>query len=259
VAQATVRPPVRPAGRSGQPAWVANSRTFDANDRRMRIAVVLTDMGISAAAAAVAIRHLPPEVTFAFNPYANGLTQIVRQARADGHEVLLNLPMEPNGYPTIDPGPQTLLTRLSAKENVERLDIILAKATGYVGVNEHLGTRFALSAEAMKPVLEALNERGLMYLDSRDSPRSVGAALATELRLPRAINDRFLDIEPSRDAIDARLAEIEQIARESGSAVAIGHPIPVTFERLTMWIPTLQGKGFVLAPITAVVNRQGER
>jgi polysaccharide deacetylase 2 family uncharacterized protein YibQ len=220
---------------------------------------VLTDMGLSAAAAEVAIRHLPPEITFAFNPYANGVAQIVQRARTDGHEVLLNLPMEPNGYPTIDPGPQTLLTRLSAKENVERLDLILAKASGYVGVNEHLGTRFSTSAEAMKPVLEALGEHGLMYLDSRDNPRSVGGAMASELRLPRALNDRFLDTEPSREAIDARLAELEQIARESGSAVAIGHPLPVTFERLTIWIPTLPSKGIVLAPITAVANRQSDR
>jgi uncharacterized protein len=259
VAQAAARPPVRPAGRNGQPAWVANSRAFDANDRRKRIAIVLTDMGLSPAAADVAIRHLPPEVTLAFNTYANGVAQMVQRARADGHEVLLNLPMEPNGYPTIDPGPQTLLTRLSGRENIERLETVLKRASGIVGVNAHLGSRFTQSGDAMKPVLEALNERGLMYLDSRDAPRSVGGALAGELRLPRAINDRFLDIEPSREAIDARLAEIEQIAKDSGSAVAMGHPIPVTFERLTMWIPTLPGKGFVIAPITAIANRQGDR
>src|SRR5262249_53883478 len=88
----------------------------------------------------------------------------------------------------------------------------------------------------------------LMYLDSRDQQRSVGVALASELRLPRAMNDRFLDTEPSREAIDARLAEIEQIAREGGAAVAMGHPIPVTFERLTMWIPSLPGKGARAAP-----------
>jgi uncharacterized protein len=236
--------------------WQKLASPFDANDSRPRIAVVVVDLGLSSAATQTAIQNLPAGVTLSFSPYADNLTNWINLARAAGHETLLGLPMEPANFPTRDPGPQTLLTSLSPRENLDRLDWVLGRAQGYVGVTNYMGSRFTTSPQALRPVLTTLRDRGLMFLDARTTPRSEAAHLATEISLPRAINDRMIDDQASRAAIDAMLGDVEKVARETGNAVAMGQPYPVTFERLATWLPTLEGKGFALAPITAMVNRQ---
>ncbi|HTP82022.1 MAG TPA: divergent polysaccharide deacetylase family protein [Alphaproteobacteria bacterium] len=247
------QPPAQPPSES---LWQKLASPFDANDARPRVAVVIVDLGLSSAATQTAIQNLPAAVSLGFSPYADNLPNWVNLARAAGHEVLLGLPMEPANFPTRDPGPQTLLTSLSPRENIDRLDWVLGRAQGYVGVTNYMGSRFTTSAQALRPVLTTLRDRGLMFVDARTTPRSEAARLATEVSLPRAINDRMIDEQASRAAIDAMLADIERVAKQTGNAVAMGQPYPVTFERLAAWLPTLDGKGFALAPITAMVNRQ---
>lgn len=256
---AAVTPKLPTARETTAPAWIRYGRPFDANDRRPRIAIVIGDLGLSSAATTAAIQQLPGEVTLAFSPYADGLENWISLARAAGHEVLLNLPMEPVNFPINDPGPRTLLTSLSSQQNLERLDWVLTRVVGYVGVTNQMGSRFTTMPDSLKPVLGALNERGLMFLDSRTTPRSVAAKVASEIGLPRAIVDRQIDQEASRPAIDGRLGEIERAARETGSAVAMAQPYPVTLERINAWLPSLEGKGFVLSPLTAIANRQADR
>lgn len=254
---AAVAPPAPQAKPPAPPAiWQQLASPFDANDTRPRVAVVIVDLGLSSAATQAAIQNLPARVTLTFSPYADNLNNWINLARAAGHEVLLGLPMEPTSFPTRDPGPETLLTSLSPTENLDRLNWVLSRATGYVGVTNNMGSRFTASAQALRPVLVTLRDRGLMFLDARTTPRSEAAHLATEIGLPRAINDRMIDEEASRVAIDAMLADVEKVAKETGNAVAMGQAYPVTFERLAAWLPTLDGKGIVLAPITALVNRQ---
>lgn len=239
--------------------WQRFARPFDTNDARPRIAVVIVDLGLSSAATEAAIQHLPGGVTLAFSPYADGLENWLNLARAAGHEVMLGLPMEPANFPLRDPGPRTLLTSLTPQQNLERLDWVLGRASGIVGLTNHMGSRFTASTDALRPVLTRLRDRGLIFLDARTTPRSVAAGLASQLNLPRAINDRLIDQEASRASIDALLADIEKVAKETGNAVATGQPYPVTFERLAAWLPTLEGKGIALAPVSAVVNRQPDR
>jgi polysaccharide deacetylase 2 family uncharacterized protein YibQ len=255
---AAVAPRVPPSDQRGgpPPAWQQFARPFDPNDERPRIAVVVVDLGLSNAATAAAVQNLPGAVTLSFSPYAESLESWINLARAAGHEVLLGLPMEPANFPVRDPGPRTLLTSLSPRQNLERMDWVLGRVSGYVGVTNNMGSRFTASADALRPVLTSLRDRGLVFLDARTSPRSVAAGLATSLGLPRAINDRLIDQEAARASIDANLADIERVARETGNAVALGQPFPVTFERLNNWLPTLEGKGFALAPVTALLNRQ---
>jgi uncharacterized protein len=257
---AAIAPPRLPSAReAAQPPWLRYSRSFDANDRRPRVALIISELGLSSAATTASIQQTPPDVTLAFSPYADNLEHWIGLARAAGHEVLVNLPMEPINFPANDPGPRALLTSLSAQQNLERLDWVLGRISGYVGVTNHMGSRFTTMPDVLKPVLTVINERGLMFVDSRASARSVAAKLASDIGLPRAINDRQIDQEASRPSIDNRLAEIERIARESGSAVAMAQPYPVTLERVLAWLQTLETKGLVLAPITAVANRQADR
>jgi polysaccharide deacetylase 2 family uncharacterized protein YibQ len=247
-------------GSDGRLPWRVYARPFDVNDERPRVAVVLSALGLSSAATESAIQGLPGGVTLAFQPYTDNLQQWIHLARAAGHEVLINLPLEPLDYPVNDPGPQALFTAFEPAENLDRLNWTLSRVTGYVGVATHMGSRFTTSRDAMEPIMRVLSERGLLFVDTRSSARSVATNLSSELGVPRAINDRFLDAgEISRATIDARLAEVERIAREVGVSVAVGQAYPVTIERIRAWVPTLDGKGLVLAPISAVVNLQADR
>ncbi|MFQ5784664.1 MAG: divergent polysaccharide deacetylase family protein [Alphaproteobacteria bacterium] len=239
-------------------AWLAYARPAELPAGRPLIVVVVTGLGQSRAAATAAVR-MPGAVTLGFVSYARDLQKWIDLARAGGHEVVLDLPMEPERYPAIDPGPQALFTTLPNAENLDRLSWHLGRATGYIGVTHNMGSRFTASADALGPVLAALKARGLMYLDARTSSRSVGGALAAAAGLPHAVNDRFLDAEASRPAIDRRLAEVERIARRRGLAVTMGQAFPVTLARLEEWLPTLEAKGFTLAPLSAVVRRQAQR
>ncbi|MCH8036952.1 MAG: divergent polysaccharide deacetylase family protein [Proteobacteria bacterium] len=237
--------------------WRRNSQPFDQTDTRPRIAVVLTGLGLASTLTEAAIKELPPGITLSFTPYSRKLNQWVALARVNGHEVLLDLPMEPTTYPDDDPGPQALLTALSSRQNLARLDWTLGRTTGYVGVAATMGSRFAASEEHMTPILLALKDRGLLFLDNRASDDSVGARLASEIGVPHAVNDRPLDwAQASRVAIDARLIQLENMARSEGFAVAMGRPYPVTIERLRDWAKGLEARGLVLAPISAIANRQ---
>lgn len=246
--------PLPAISRDGREPWQVYARPFDGSDARPKIAIVVNWLGLSDAATEAAIQELPGGVTLAFAPYAENLTNWVRLARAAGHEVLLNLPMEPLNYPANDPGPQTLLTSLSPARNLDRLEWTLSRVTGYVGVTNYMGSRFTTSSASLKPVLKALKGRGLLFLDSRSSSRSLAPEVAKELDLPWVANNRFLDNQASRRAIDAELEALEVVARSQGYAVGIGFPYPVTLERLAAWIPTLQEKGFVLAPVSAIAK-----
>lgn len=246
-------PVIAPDGRQ---AWQVYARPFDETEKRPRIALIVGDLGLSAAATTAAIQRLPAPVTLAFAPYAHNLNDWIAQARAAGHEVMLQLPMEPLDYPTSDPGPQALLTSLDAAGNLQRLEWVLSRVAGYVGVTNYMGSKFTTSPDNLRPVLTALKGRGLLFLDSRSSQRSVAAKLAKELGMPVAVNNRFVDNEASRAAIDARLDELERIAKATGIAVGIGYPYPVTIERIGAWAQGLPGRGLALAPVSAVVNRQ---
>ena len=204
-------------------------------------------------------REFALEVQQRARPYADGLERSVQTAREAGHEVLINLPMEPANFAASDPGPQALLTTLTAQQNLGRLDWILGRADGYIGVASLNGARFVTSEKALQPVLANLRDRGFVYVEKTVGAPSVAPRLARELGVPRAHADRWIDSDPTRASIDARLAEIERVALQSGNAVAIAQPLPVTFERLAIWQTTLAGKNLVLAPISAVINRQPDR
>ncbi len=245
---------------AGREPWKVYARPTKRGDDRPKVAVILSGLGLSSAATDAAIQGLPGEVTLAFQPFADNIQQWIRLSRAAGHEVLLNLPMEPVDFPANDPGPRALFVSLSPEENQDRLRWALSRVSGYVGVVNHMGSRFTVSREAMQPILAELKARGLLFVDARSAARSVATVLASEMQVPRAINDRFLDNrEVSRVTVDAQLAEVEEIARETGVSIAIGQAFPVTIERIREWSDTLSAKGIALVPISAVVDRQPDR
>ncbi len=248
-------PVVAPDGRTPLQIY---ARPYKATGRP-RIAIVVGSLGLSRATTMTAIQQLPGGVSLAFAPYGRNLQDYVNQARAAGHEVLLQVPMEPMDYPTNDPGPHTLLTSLTIHRNLQRLDWLLGRFAGYVGVVNFMGGRFTSTEPHLLPMLEALRDRGLMFLDARASSSSVASDVAGKIGLTIAANDRVLDAVASRAAIDARLFELERLASASGGAIGIGFPYPVTIERLAQWTRAIGDRGFDLVPISAVTDHQEAR
>lgn len=243
-------------GQDGRQPWSTYGRPFNLDDTRPRVAVVVTGLGLSAAETRRTISELPGAFSLSFSPYARDLEQQMARARRAGHETLVDLPMEPLDFPRDDPGPSTLLTSLSLVDNLNRLEWVLGRAPGYVGVTTWMGSQFTTVEDALMPVLEGLKQRGLLLVDSRATSRSIATELASSIQLPRAFNNTFIDATPSIDSIDRALAGLEAIARQQRYAVGIARPLPVTLDRLARWAGTLEGKGIALAPVSAIADRQ---
>jgi len=241
-------------GEAGRAPWKIYSRPFLGNADAPRIALVIQGIGLNADTDRSAMEQLPPEVTFAVSPYAETPQDVADRARAAGHEVLLMLPMEPFDYPDNDPGPLTLLVDMPQDEMIDRLHRILGRFQGYVGVVNHMGSRFTSDRTAFEPVVTDLARRGLLVLDARTSADSVLPVAARTAGLPTVVNDRYIDNDASAVAIDRLLDRLLQIAREEGAAVGIGRPYPVTLARISSFAERLAGTSVVLTPLSAVVG-----
>ncbi len=228
----------------------AYARPFDAADPRPRVAIIVAGIGLSDADSRRAIETLPPGVDLAMSAYAANPAALAQFAREHGHELLLSLPMEPQGYPLNEEGPHALLTGASAVDNAKNLTWTLERFAGYAGVTNvsdtMLGERFSGMAEPFGLVTRALAERGLLFVDGRaGAPTLTGIAGQTA--------DLVLDDPPARADIEARLASLERSARANGSALAVaGLPRPVLLEAIVSWARGLESRGVVLAPVSAV-------
>jgi hypothetical protein len=194
-------------------------------------------------------------VTFGFAPYGTDLERQVARARTEGHEVLLQIPMEPFDYPDNDPGPQTLLTSLDAGQNVDRLHWLMSRFQGYVGISNFMGARFTSSEQALAPVLKETAKRGLIYVDDGASARSLASQIAGANNLSFAKADVALDAVPTAADIDRALNRLETIARERGLAVGYANALPVSIERVAKWAKAAEGRGVLLVPISGIIAK----
>jgi uncharacterized protein len=217
-----------------------------------RIAIVVTGLGVSAQVTQRAMDKLPSTVTFAFSPYGADIEPMATSARAAGHEILLQTPMEPFDYPDNDPGPQTLLTTLSMEQNLDRLHWLMSRFQGYVGIANFMGARFTSAEQALAPVLKEAARRGLIYVDDGSSPRSLAGQIANANHLPFAKAEVVLDAVPASVHIDRALAKLEALARQHGSAVGIASALPASIDRIAQWAKAAEARGMVLVPITAI-------
>jgi polysaccharide deacetylase 2 family uncharacterized protein YibQ len=234
-------------------AWRRNALPYRDLGSRPLIAIVIDDVGLDRPRSRRAW-ELPGPLTLSFLPYARDLSEQAKAARAHGKELMLHLPMEPNGRN--DPGPGALLVSLSDSELRQRVTSALDSFDGYVGVNNHMGSRFTAWRPGMETVLRLFKARGLLFLDSRTTPQTVGDQIAQELGVPSVARNVFLDDEETVEAVRRKLAETEAVARRQGFVVAIGHPHEVTLQALADWLPGVAGKGLALAPLSAVLRKR---
>ena len=254
---AAIQPPVPDAIRppaDGKPAWQRYAMPAPVASKGPRVAIVIDDMGVNKPQTAAAI-GLPSPITFAFLPYAQDVAGQAAKARAAGHELIVHMPMQPQG--PADPGPGALNPALPVAENVKRLKHNLEAFGAYVGINNHMGSRATEDTPLMSAVMAELKARGLMFLDSRTTAKSVGSKAAISAGIPNVQRDVFLDHEIDERKIAAQLDRLEAIARRHGAAIAIGHPHPETLKVLNRWLPAAQARGIVFVPLTALVAVPG--
>jgi hypothetical protein len=221
-----------------------------------RIAIIVGGLGISATGTAEALAKLPAPVTLAIAPYGKNLETLAERAQSANHEVLLQAPMEPFDFPDNDPGPETLLTTLTADQNIDRLHWQMSRFQGYVGIVSYMGARFTSSEPSLAPVLRETARRGLIYVDDGASPRSAASQIAGSHSFPFAKTDVTIDALPTPVEIDHALARLELQARQHGTAVGLANALPATVARIAEWAKKVEGRGFVLVPITMVATRE---
>jgi uncharacterized protein len=217
------------------------------------VSIVVGGLGVGAAKTTDAIMKLPPAVTLAFTPYGSDPTKLAERARAQGHEILLQIPMEPFDYPDNDPGPQTLLTTLAPEQNLDRMYWHLSRFQGYAGIANFMGARFVATDAVMQPIVREAAKRGLGYLDDGSAPRSVAPSLAAGQAMPFAKADLSIDAVPTAAEIDRAFVKLESLAKERGTAVGIASALPISIERIGAWVKTLETHGIMLVPLTTVM------
>lgn len=247
---ATIAPP--PINAGADAAWLKNSVAFSVPQGRPLIAVVLDDVGVARSHAELAI-DLPGVITLSFMTYADGVADMAARARAKGHELMLHVPMEPLGN-QIDAGPRVLTVGASEGELLKWLSWGLDRFPGYIGINNHMGSRFTQDERGMQVVLAELKRRNLLFLDSRTIGNTVGDKLAARMGVPHVMRDVFLDNEMDEAAVIKQLMQAERVAASEGQAIAIGHPHPATIAAIRAWMPKAEARGFVIVPLSAVAK-----
>ncbi len=222
---------------------------------KLRIAIVISGLGISAKATTAALASLPPGVTLGFAPYSTDVQHWVSQARQFGHEVVLEVPMEPFDFPDSDPGPHTLRAGVGEDSNLQRLTWTLSRFTGYAGVTNLLGQRFLSDTGALSPAMTYLARRGLYFYDNGAAQQSVAPQVAASTATAFAKSSETLDGLQTALEIDRHLSALEDQARANGSAIGSGFLYPVTVDRIAAWAKGLSGRGFVLVPVSAIAGQ----
>ncbi|HIM20066.1 MAG TPA: divergent polysaccharide deacetylase family protein, partial [Rhodospirillales bacterium] len=229
-----------------------------------RVSIIIRGVGLNRNATLAAINKLPAAISLAFSPYGKGIEEWASLARGAGHETLMSLPMEPVDFPSLDPGPLSLLTDFKSETNVARLYSIMNLSQAYVGFIQHMGSRFTTSEAAFKPIIKILKDRGLLFVDDGLVKGGLGIRLASDFSLPHARSDMIIDDDASGVKIAQNLLQLEKIAKKNQSsiglakknqsAIGIGEPYPATIMQIARWAKTLKGKMIDLAPISAVVR-----
>lgn len=224
----------------------------------VRVAILVTGLGLPDSPPAAVLKGLPPSISVAYGAYGRSLQDGVTFARADGHEVLLQIPLEPNNYPTENPGPHTLLTTLPPEENMKRLQWLMSRYTGYVGVTNLMGGKFETTQNAMTPILEEMKSRGLLYVDDGSVQGSTAGQIAGTIGLDYSVASVQIDANASSADIAKQLAKLESLAKEKGAAIGVVKAKPATVKQLAEWAGKLQSKGVVLVPVSAAVRSQSQ-
>ncbi len=244
---------------NGRKPWLAYAKPVSRSELQSdtaKIVIVLGGMGINENLTRRAIEDLPSGVTFAFAPYGKSVQALVNAARVEGHEVMLHLPMEPFGYPTVDPGPKTLLAAADPSETLQNLHWLMSRFAGYTGVVNYMGAKFTGERAAFEVVAAELGRRGLVYLDDGSSIRSLAEELGGGAKLPVRKAERLIDASGGFGVTLNNLRAAEADARKSGVVVVVGSGLASTIEAVQAWAKGAEERGVLIVPASAAFRCQ---
>lgn len=222
--------------------------------RGTRIAIVIGGLGLSQTGTQRALDKLPEDITLAFAATGNSLFRWMPVARRGGHEILLQVPLEPFDYPDNDPGRLTLVSKDSAADNIKRLHESMARMTNYTGIMNYLGGRFLADPAALEPVMQEISNRGLLFLDDGSSAQSLSATFAKAFGGPHAFADVMLDQEVSKAAVLKKLDELERIALRKGSAIGVASAFDESIDAVTEWSRQAQDRGIEIVGVSVLAG-----
>lgn len=232
----------------------AYARPFANPENRPTVSIVLGGLGINRTHTKSAIEELPPEVTLSFAPTAYNLQGWIDQARAAGHEVLLEVPMEPYEFGRERAHSQTLYASHSEAELNSNLNYLMSRASGYFGIINYQGSKFATDEAATSHIAGLLSERGVALVEDGSLSRSVFPSAAEQAGLRFRAANTPIDARPDGEEIETKLMELESLAMENGSSLGTGFAYPITIDLLKEWTSRLDEKGIVLAPVSAATR-----
>ena len=247
--------PLPKIGKDGRKPWEVYSRPPNVTGSNPRVAILVKGLGFSRAVSMAAIKKLPGNISLSFSPYARDLNDWLVRARLGGHEVFLELPMESKKFPAEDAGPLGLNTNLQVADNMKRLHQVMSKMGGYVGLVSTMGSKYSEAEGQLKPILQEIKKRGLMFVDGTGA-KSAAPRIAAEIELPKAFVNIVLDDPPDRQSLDRKLKSMESIVKKQAVAVAVIHAYPSTIERLIIWVRTMEDRQMTLVPLSAVADKQ---
>ena len=244
---------------SGQTPFNVYARDVDpkilASDRP-KVALLIGGMGLNTGLTLKAIADLPPEVSFAFAPYGNALQRLVDKARAAGHEAFLQVPMEPFGYPSINPGERTLLAAPDDGSNLDNLMWFMGRFSGYVGIINYMGARFAANDAALRPVLTQMKTRGLVFVDDGTLSGGQFDKTSQAVGLDFVHSSRIIDTSSNVDDIVANLKKLEDAANGGALVLGTGSGLASTIEAVSGWARNLDARGIMLVPASSLFRRR---
>jgi len=222
-----------------------------------RVVIVIGGLGISQTSTKSAIDNLPGEITLAFAPYGNSLTRWMQEARKRGHELLLQVPMEPLDYPQNNPGAHTLLAEADLQENLANLHWAMSRITNYVGVMNYLGNKMLQQPAGLAPVFAELSQRGLMFFEDGTVKNSLGEGVALKELLPYARANILLDNIRSRSAIVEKLNKLSAEAKRTGLAIGMGNAFPDTIALVAEYARLARENGIEITPVSSIAKDPG--
>lgn len=219
------------------------------------ITIIMDDLGRSTYKAE-ALASLEQHVTFSILPGETHAAKVAEIAHNADREVMLHVPMEPQGYPAVNPGEDALFVEYSDDEIRRRFEALLAKIPYVIGANNHMGSRFTEDARALAPVMKSLSEKGMFFIDSRTTGQSRVSDVARNYDVPTLNRDVFLDNVAEVGAITKQLNVLEAKARQRGMAIGICHPYPETLEALRNVLPEFAKRGITFVPVSLLLQKQ---
>jgi uncharacterized protein len=244
-------PKISPQGDSAAKVYARRTSLSVIHSEAPKIALLLGGMGLNKVLTQKAIRELPSDITLAFAPYGNDLQQQVNKARSEGHEVFLQVPMEPIGFPANNPGPKTLVGDAPDADNLDALRWHMSRFTGYAGIVNYQGSRFLAMPKPLRPVLGEVKDRGLYFLEdgsmALSSTESTAKVTRTKVQRAKVV----IDADPSPEAIISALTLLEEQATGTGFAIGTGSGLEVTIDTVKEWAKAAAERGIILVPVSA--------